>query len=167
MTRNRQKINWRTRKTRLMYWQDLSKNIFKLNFHLISVPQEFLWSEWGTPSEPCGLGEQKRTTMCGALRRRLPLIEDSGEPPVYWPSCLTDKFNEVEERLSESTGTLEDCMFNCKDDCRLAWPLFWTTVMHTTNRPIYFSWDNWLIIKWLFLWILIDFFKQKLLIYCF
>ena len=105
------------------------KNIFKLIFHLISVPQEFLWSEWGAPDIPCGLGKQKRTTMCGALRRRLPLIEDSGEPPVYWPSCLTDKFNEVEERLSESSGTLEDCMFNCKDDCRLAWPHLWTIVM--------------------------------------
>ena len=36
----------------------------------VLVPSEFLWSEWGVPDVPCGLGQQKRTTMCGALRRR-------------------------------------------------------------------------------------------------
>ena len=69
--------------------------------------------------------------MCGALRRRLPLIEDNGEPPVYWPSCLMDKFNEAE--ATENPGqTLDDCMMNCADDCR-----FWT--YNKTSNICYYS----------------------------
>ena len=47
-----------------------------------TVPEEFLWSEWGVPDKLCSVGTQKRTTMCGSLRRRLPNLEgrDSEEP---------------------------------------------------------------------------------------
>ena len=94
-----------------------------------------MWSEWGSPDAKCGVGEQKRTTMCGALRRRLPLIEDNGEPPVYWPSCLMDKFNEAEATETTCTNQdkcLEDCMFNCLDDCR-----YWT--YNKTSQICYYS----------------------------
>ena len=48
----------------------------------ISVPAEFLWSEWGLPDKLCDVGTQKRTTMCGSLRRRLPnkVGRDSDDP---------------------------------------------------------------------------------------
>ena len=61
------------------------------------MPTEFLWAEWGAPDKVCQNGVQQRTTMCGALRRRLPnLGKDDGAPPVYWPKCLTNKLNEAE-----------------------------------------------------------------------
>ena len=48
----------------------------------VSVPSEFLWSEWSVPDILCDVGTQKRTTMCGSLRRRLPNIpgRDSDDP---------------------------------------------------------------------------------------
>ena len=48
----------------------------------IVVPSEFLWSEWSVPDILCDVGTQKRTTMCGSLRRRLPNIpgRDSDDP---------------------------------------------------------------------------------------
>ena len=71
---------------------------YNFDIYLVfSVPTEFLWSEWGATDNPCGHGVQQRTTMCGALRRRLPnLGNDDGAPPVYWPKCLTNKLNEAE-----------------------------------------------------------------------
>ena len=93
---------------------------------VFSVPTEFLWSEWGATDNPCGHGVQQRTTMCGALRRRLPnLGNDDGAPPVYWPKCLTNKLNEAEVKQQQDGITLELCMGNCKmqpeDVC-----YFWT-----------------------------------------
>ena len=74
-----------------------SLNFYYITINIISVPTEFLWSEWGATDNPCGHGVQQRTTMCGALRRRLPnLGNDDGAPPVYWPKCLTNKLNEAE-----------------------------------------------------------------------
>ena len=80
-----------------------------------SVPDEFLWSEWGVPDVKCGLGKQKRTTMCGSLRRRLPNPgRDPDAPPVYWPSCLKDKVNEATELNQFTDKSLEQCMLDCK-----------------------------------------------------
>ncbi len=86
------------------------------------MPSEFLWSEWGAPDKICDIGTQKKTTMCGALRRRLPLIEETDEPPVYWPSCLTDKFN-LATSVNIVDQTLQECMVACSqdEDCG-----FWT-----------------------------------------
>ena len=63
----------------------LLKAISFIHFYLIiinEVPNEFLWSEWGIPDKLCDVGTQKRTTMCGSLRRRLPNKpgRDSDEP---------------------------------------------------------------------------------------
>ena len=59
--------------------------------------------------------------------------------PMFWKKksfwqrfTCTDKFNEVEERISDSSGTLEDCMFNCKDDCR-----YWT--YNKTSEDCFYS----------------------------
>ena len=57
------------------------KTVLSIVF-FITVPAEFLWSEWGLPDKLCDVGTQKRTTMCGSLRRRLPnkVGRDSDDP---------------------------------------------------------------------------------------
>lgn len=99
---------------------DLDK--YPCNLNSCPLPSEFLWSEWGPPDVICGNGTQKKTTMCGDLRRRLPLIEETDELPVYWPSCLSDKFNEATSNDIEGQ-TMDSCMTECSTDpnCR-----FWT-----------------------------------------
>ena len=72
-------------------------------------PTEYMWSEWGAPDKICAVGTQKRVRMCGALRRRLPSMEAEGSPPVYWPRCLIDSWNDAEAK-KETTSSLEDCM---------------------------------------------------------
>ncbi len=54
-----------------------------LHFYLyLTVPEDFLWSEWGPPPN-CTKGDQIRTSMCGGLRRRLPNLPNRNEddPP--------------------------------------------------------------------------------------
>ena len=86
------------------------------------MPKEFLWSEWGVPDVLCGIGTQKRTTMCGSLRRILPNIpgRDSDQPAIYWPDCLVNKRNVAPEGKEDAgASTLEDCFTNCRGnaDC--------------------------------------------------
>ena len=59
-----------------------NKKTFLSMVFFITVPAEFLWSEWGLPDKLCDVGTQKRTTMCGSLRRRLPnkVGRDSDDP---------------------------------------------------------------------------------------
>ena len=97
------------------------------------MPDEFLWSEWGQPDKLCDVGIQKKNTMCGALRRRLPNPGRDDDPPVYWPSCLNNKFNEAADR-QELDKPLEDCMNDCvtTPDCQ-----FWT--FNKTEEKCYYS----------------------------
>ena len=54
-----------------------ASNVLQFTIHYnIAVPDEFLWSEWGLPDKLCDVGTQRRTTMCGSLRRRLPNKSD-------------------------------------------------------------------------------------------
>ena len=71
--------------------------------------------------------------MCGALRRRLPNPGRDDDPPVYWPSCLNNKFNEAADR-QELDKPLEDCMNDCigTTDCQ-----FWT--YNKTADKCYYS----------------------------
>ena len=104
-----------------------------MNQSYFSVPEEFLWSEWGQPDKLCDIGTQKKNTMCGALRRRLPNPGRDDLPPVYWPSCLLNKFNEASD-TQEFSKTLEDCMNDCitTTDCQ-----FWT--FNKTVEKCYYS----------------------------
>lgn len=50
----------------------LTSYLNKMMLHI--VPDDFLWSAWGAPDILCSNGTQKRTTLCGDIRRRLPMI---------------------------------------------------------------------------------------------
>ncbi len=45
---------------------------YPCNTHNCRLEGEFYWSEWSAPDVLCAEGIQKRTTLCGAFRRRLP-----------------------------------------------------------------------------------------------
>ena len=63
-------------------------NVLQLTIHYnITVPDEFLWSEWGLPDKLCDVGTQRRTTMCGSLRRRLPNKSDRDDDDPAGERC--------------------------------------------------------------------------------
>ena len=94
------------------------------NTHACKLPKEFLWSEWGVPDKLCSVGTQKRTTMCGSLRRRLPNLEgrDSDDPAIYYPQCLGTKPNLAPEEVTDGAATLTDCFNNCVGEAQV-WSL--------------------------------------------
>ena len=78
---------------------------------IFPVPGLFLWSLWSESDKPCGNGTQERHTLCGDLRRRLPLLPGKAEddPAVMWPSCLMPLNNSAPTlgTPAASTGNLK------------------------------------------------------------
>ncbi|XP_059096721.1 uncharacterized protein LOC131891214 [Tigriopus californicus] len=96
----------------------LSDDEFPCNLHNCALPDDFLWSAWGAPDILCSNGTQKRTTLCGDVRRRLPMVpgRNEDEPPVNWPSCVVPFENKAPVLSSTNGGTLEQCFNGCKGD---------------------------------------------------
>jgi len=91
---------------------------------MFPVPEKFLWSEWHAPDLICTLGTQKRTTLCGAIRKRLPpkAGRNPEEPSVYWPTCIVPFKNEAPTVTTPDPAgkTLDECYNDCKteDSCK-------------------------------------------------
>jgi len=86
------------------------------------VPPAFYWSEWSAPDVLCARGTQKRTSLCGAIRKRLPPKKgrSAEEPSVYWPTCIVPLKNAAPKVTTPDPAgkTLEQCWNDCKGEVK-------------------------------------------------